>query len=205
MGHLILLRATRETTVNETSHLSIEDAASYIDGTLSDDAREVIERHLAECDSCREEVAASARLVASVPTQARRGVPWRLVVPLAAGILVAVMLVRPASQPDARPTERAVATDGSTIALVAPAADAPLAAGRTRLVWRALDDSVAYNVVLKDASGDEVWTGETADTTIVVPASVRLRAGERYVWRVDGSRTDGTSVASAEMSVRASP
>jgi len=205
MGHLILLRATRETTVNETSHLSVDDAASYIDGTLSDDAREVIERHLAECDSCREEVAASARLVASVPTQARRGVPWRLVVPLAAGILVAVMLVRPANQPDARPTERAVATDGSTIALVAPAADAPLAAGRTRLVWRALDDSVAYNVVLKDASGDEVWTGETADTTIVVPASVRLRAGERYVWRVDGSRTDGTSVASVEMSVRASP
>ena len=205
MGHLILLRATRETTVNETSHLSVDDAASFIDGTLSDDAREVVERHLAECDSCREEVAASARLVASVPTQARRGVPWRLVVPLAAGILVAVMLVRPASQPDARPTERAVATDGSTIALVAPAADAPLAAGRTRLVWRALDDSVAYNVVLKDASGDEVWTGETADTTIVVPASVRLRAGERYVWRVDGSRTDGTSVASVEMSVRASP
>jgi len=65
MGHLILLRATRETTVNETSHLSVDDAASYIDGTLSDDAREVVERHLAECDSCREEVAASARLVAT--------------------------------------------------------------------------------------------------------------------------------------------
>jgi hypothetical protein len=139
-----------------------------------------------------------------VPTQARRGVRWRFVLPLAAGILVAVMLVRPASQPDARPTERAVANDGSAIALVAPAADAPLLVGKTRLVWRALDDSVSYHVVLKDASGDEVWTGETADTAIVVPASVRLRAGEPYVWRVDGQRTDGTSAASAEMSVRAS-
>ena len=108
MGHLILLRGARETTVNETTHLSIEEAASYIDGTLSDDARAAIERHLAECDSCREEVAASARLVATVPTQARRGVPWRLVLPLAAGILVAVMLVRPASRPDATPTERGV-------------------------------------------------------------------------------------------------
>jgi anti-sigma factor RsiW len=205
MGHLILLRATRETTVNETSHLSVDEAASYIDGTLSDDAREVIERHLAECESCREEVAASARLVASVPTQARRGVPWRLVLPLAAGILVAVMIRRPASRPDAAPIERGGAADGSAIALVAPVSGAPLVAGRTRLVWRALDDSVLYNVVLKDAAGAKVWSGETADTMLAVPAGVQLRVGEQYVLRVDGQRTDGSSVSSAEVSVKASP
>jgi len=114
MGHLILLRATRETTVNETSHLSIEDAASYIDGTLSDDAREVIERHLAECDTCREEVAASSRLIATLPATAGRRLPWRLVLPLAAGILVAVVLARPTRRTDVAPAqERGAPSDAS--------------------------------------------------------------------------------------------
>ena len=203
MGHLILLRDSRIAIVSPTSHLSTEEAASYIDGTLSDDARATIERHLAECDSCREEVAAATRLVATVPTQARRGVPWRLVFPLAAGILVAVMLVRPASRPDATPMERGAASDGSTIVLVAPAPGAALVAGKMQLVWRALSDSAFYHVVIKDATGDPVWTGETADTVLNVPAGV-LRAGEQYVWRVDGQRPDDrTSISSVEASLKA--
>jgi len=205
MGHLILLRAARDAIVNATPHLSVDDAASYIDGTLSDDARTTIEHHLADCDSCREEIAASSRLLATVPAPARRGVPWRLVLPLAAGILAVVMIRRPASRPDVAPMERGSATDGSAIALVAPAPGAPLVAGRTRLVWRALDDSVLYNVVLKDAAGAKVWSGETADTVLAVPAGVQLRTGEQYVLRVDGQRTDGSSVSSAEVSVKASP
>ncbi|PYP76577.1 MAG: hypothetical protein DMD35_18250 [Gemmatimonadetes bacterium] len=204
MGHLILLRGARDTAMNATPHLSADDAASFIDGTLSDDARAAIERHLAECDSCREEVAISTRLLATVPASPRRGVPWRLVLPLAAGILVAVMLVRPGGRPTATPTERGGASDGSTIVLIAPAPDAPLVAGRTRLVWRALDDSVLYRVVIKDASGAELWRGETSDTVLAVPPGVHLTPGKQYVMRVDGQRTDGSSVSSTEVSVRAS-
>ena len=58
--------------------------------------------------------------------------------------------------------------------------------------------------MIKDASGEMVWSGETTDTVLAVPAGVRLRAGEQYVWRVDGQRADGTSASSVEASVRAS-
>jgi hypothetical protein len=54
--------------------------------------------------------------------------------------------------------------------------------------------------VIKDASGAPVWSADAADTVLVIPAELRLRPGESYVWRVDGQRTDGTTASSAETS-----
>ena len=201
MGHLILLHPSRDPSVNATPHLSIDDAASYIDGTLTDEARVDIERHLAECDTCREEVAASSRLIATLPAQAGRRLPWRLVVPLAAGILVAVVLARPARRTDVAPAQvRGVPSVASLIVLVAPAPDATVVAGSPRFVWHPIASSIAYRVVIKDASGAPGWSGDAADTVLAIPAELRLRAGESYVWRVDGQRADGTTASSAEAS-----
>ena len=55
-----------------------------------------------------------------------------------------------------------------------------------------------------DASGAELWRGETSDTVLAVPPGVHLTPGKQYVMRVDGQRTDGSSVSSTEVSVRAS-
>jgi hypothetical protein len=201
MGHLILLRPSRGVSMNATPHLSTDDAASYIDGTLTDEVRADVERHLADCDSCREEVAASTRLLATLPAPAGRRLPWRLLVPIAAGILVAVVLVRPTSRTDVAPAqERGAPGDASHIELVAPAPDATLGAGTSRFVWHPIVASIGYRVVIKDASGAPVWNGDVADTVLVIPAELRLRAGESYVWRVDGQRADGTTASSAEAS-----
>jgi hypothetical protein len=201
MGHLILLHPSPGSSVNATPHLSIDDAASYIDGTLTDEARVDIERHLAECDTCREEVAASSRLIATLPATAGRRVPWRLVLPLAAGILVAVVLARPTRRTDVAPAqERGAPSDASQIVLVAPAPDATVAVGTSRFVWHPIAGSIGYRVVIKDASGAPVWSGDVADTVLAIPAELRLRAGESYVWRVDGQRADGTTASSAEAS-----
>jgi hypothetical protein len=190
--------------MSATPHLAADDAASYLDGTLTDDARVEVERHIAECDSCREEIAAAARLVATIPPASRRTLSWwRIALPLAAGIVAVVMLRRPATAPVAESAERAAPADASAIALVSPAPDAVLVPGATRLVWRAIDASTGYDVVIKDSTGATMWKAETADTTLIVPAGISLRAGERYVWVVYGQRGDGTSVPSAESSVRA--
>jgi hypothetical protein len=201
MGHLILLRPSRDVSMTATPHLSTDDAASYIDGTLTDAARLHVERHLAECDSCREEVAASTRLVATLPAPAGRRLPWRLLVPLAAGILVAVVLARAPSRPDVAPAqERGAPSDASHIVLVAPAPDAVLGGGTSRFVWHAMSGSIGYRVVIKDASGAPVWSGDVTDTVLSIPTELRLRAGESYVWRVDGQRADGTTASSSEAS-----
>jgi len=203
MGHLILLHPSRGASVSATPHLSIDDAASYIDGTLTDEARADVERHLAECDTCREEVAASTRLVATLPEPARRQLPWRLVLPLAAGILVAVVLARPTARTAVAPAqERGAPSDASQIVLVAPAPDATLDGEASRFVWHPIAGSIGYRVVIKDASGAPVWSGDVADTVLAIPAALHLRAAESYVWRVDGQRGDGTTASSAEASFR---
>jgi anti-sigma factor RsiW len=199
MGHLILLRPSRVAVVSTTPHLSTEDAASYLDGTLSDEARTDVERHLAECDSCREELAASARLIATVPAPPRRQLAWRLVVPIAAGLLLAIVLRRPARHVELPAgQERGASSDASHITLVSPSPDATIAAGSPRFAWRAMAGSIGYRVVIKDASGAPVWSGDAADTLLVLPAETHLRAGQSYLWRVDGQRADGTTASSAE-------
>ena len=187
-------------------HLSVEDVAGMIDGTLPEHDRERAERHLAECDDCREELATCARVVASSVAAPVRRSPWRNLLPLAAGILLVVWLRRPAEHERATDvSERAAPSTGARIATVSPAADASVSAGALRFAWRPMEGSIGYRVVVKDASGATVWSGDAADTTLALPASVRLQTSVPYVWRVDGQRADGSTAASAESGFRIAP
>lgn len=177
-----------------------------IDGSLAAGERERAEGHLAECDDCREELATCTRVVTSGASAPVRRFPWRHLLPLAAGLLVVVWLRRPVG-PDRVPevAERAAPSAGSRIATVLPAPGAAVAARALRFAWHPIDGSEGYHVVVKDASGAAVWSGDAADTTLALPDSVQLDASTPYVWRVDGQRTDGTTAASVESSFRISP
>jgi hypothetical protein len=100
---------------------------------------------------------------------------------------------------------RASPTTGARILTVSPAADAEVDAGSLRFAWHPMDGSLGYSVVVKDASGARVWSGDAVDTVLTLPDSVHLRAGVPYVWRVDGQRADGSSAASAETGFRIAP
>jgi hypothetical protein len=199
MGHLILLRPSRDVAVSATPHLTAVQIADLVDGTLAVAERAEVERHLANCDDCRDEVAVCAQLVASAPVAPKRRIAWRIVVPLAAGILFAIVLRRPdgAKRLDIE-SERGTPSTGTRITLVAPAPDAAISAGAPRFVWRPIEGSTGYRIVIKDASGTLIWTGDVADTSIAIPDTLRLRPGQSYVWRVDGQRTDGTTASSPE-------
>lgn len=198
MGHLILLRRPRDVAVSATPHLTAAEVAAFVDGTLSDAERERAERHLAECDECREEVASCGRLVATMPIASARRIPYAGVIPLAAAILIAVVWRRPADRSLDTARERGAASEGTRISLVAPAPDAALALAAPQFVWRSIAGSAGYRVVIKDASGALVWSSDVADTSLAVPDSVALQPGRSYLWRVDGQRTDGTTASSAE-------
>jgi hypothetical protein len=206
MGHLILLRAFRGAVVSSAPHLSVEDIAGMIDGSLATADRERAERHLVECDECREELATCTRVVTSGVAPPVRRFPWRHLLPLAAGILVVVWLRRPAT-PDrvSDVSERAAPSMGSRIGTVFPAAGASVAAGALHFACHPIDGCEGYHVVVKDASGAPVWSGDVADTTLVLPDSVRLELNAPYVWRVDGERGDGSTAASAESGFRITP
>ena len=177
-----------------------------IDGTLSEHDRERTQRHLADCDACREELAESARIVASSVTVPVRRFPWRNLLPLAAGILLVVWIRRPAERPRAtNVSERASPTSTARITTVYPAADAPVGASALRFAWRSMEGSIGYSVVVKDTTGAQLWRGDAIDTVLALPDTVRLQPSVRYVWRVDGQRADGSTAASVESEFRIAP
>ena len=207
MGHLTLLRSdARGAVVSGAAHLSVEELASMIDGSLPEHDRDRAERHLAECDSCREELAASARVIATSVSAPVRRFPWRYLLPLAAGILLAVWIRRPVErQHTTDVAQRAAPTTGTRILTVSPAVDAAVDASSLRFAWHPMEGSLGYRVVVKDASGATVWRGDVVDTVLALPDSVRLQPSVSYVWRVDGERADGSSAASTESGFSIAP
>ena len=203
MEHLILPRTMRDPVVSDASHLTSTEMAAFVDATLSPEERVRAERHLAECDACRDEVASCARLVSTAPVEMPRRGRWRVLVPIAAVLLTAVLLRRQtAPEQNTGTLERAVEGDASGIVLVRPEAGRVLRPDELRFVWRPIEGSAGYRMIIKDTTGATVWSQDASDTSYVAPASLPLRPGAPYVWRVDGQRADGSTASSAEIGFR---
>ena len=206
MAHLVLVHAARAAEMTDETHLSVESIASLIDGSLSPEDRAGAERHLAHCDDCREELAASTRAVAAATVTPARRIPWRLIAPLAAGIVLAVLLRPPgASDRVVESPERTPPLRDAAIVTVFPPAKTTLPSGALRFVWRSIESNIGYRVVVKDMSGAPVWSGDVADTVLMLPDTVRFREGASYIWRVDAERADGTTASSPETAFRIEP
>ena len=180
-----------------TEHPSAEDVAAYLSGGLPPAARAVLEEHLADCRECRQLVTSARRLLRThrVPNR----LMW-LVPPAAAAILAIVLLVRvPAPVPGGNEpfrSDSAGPESNLTIAVVAPPEGAVVPAGPIVFVWRAQAGEPLYRVSLGEADGRELWSGETTDTTLPVPAGVALERGRTYYWTVDALGADGRSLTS---------
>lgn len=69
-------------------------------------------------------------------------------------------------------------------------------AGALVFRWLSQPDRPLYRLSVTDASGREVWSTETRDTTIALPAEVSLDRGRTYFWTVDALGADGRSLTS---------
>jgi hypothetical protein len=92
----------------------------------------------------------------------------------------------------------------SGIRAIAPAANAQLDAS-TRFIWNSVQGATSYTLELIDGDGNIAWRGTGTDTAAVLPADLRLRAGEPYTWVVRVDLADGTSSRSAPRSLRMKP
>jgi len=183
-------------------HLSAVDVAAFIDRTMSPAARERAERHMAGCESCREELAASARLASTVPPQ-RRGTPWAWI-GVAAAAAVVILVARPQVERRERgdPIERGHPV--TTPVQVMPA-DLLVRRPDLRFVWRSDGTGTTYRVIVIDANGAPTWTTDLADTTVRIPASTKLSAGMKYFWRVEALHPDGGVTKSEMLSFTIAP
>lgn len=92
----------------------------------------------------------------------------------------------------------------SPVQLVSPRGQITTAPG-SRFTWHAVRSARSYTLVVVDRSGVEVFASSTSDTSLTLPGSVRLQAGERYLWWVQAELTDGTTLSAVTESLTVKP
>jgi len=196
-------------------HLTAGDIAGFMDADLSPAERARIEAHLEGCPDCREELAAVSEMAHSAPQpvpapHSRR--PVRKWLPLTIGIalaasLAAFLLLRPIQLEPFRGHEQLRAPDlgegRARLGIVSPRPDSPTTAAGLRFVWKGSAAGL-YRISVLTESGEPVWTADTQDTVMVLPAAVVLIPGRNYFWQVEGI-ADGIVSSTGYQTLRVRP
>jgi hypothetical protein len=148
---------------------------------------------------------------AAAASPTRTGKRWRALASVgalaAAAAVVAVLFTDRSASEDAvapRIRDAAITADEGRqrIAVVSPPESATVSARSAVFSWRATGADL-YRFTLLSESGEPVWTHETADTTLRLPASVFPSREGAYFWRVDAI-ADGIAATSGARVVRMS-
>jgi hypothetical protein len=178
-------------------HPTSEEVAAYLSYALPANDRAMLEAHLAVCPQCRREVTSARRLIRSQSSPTVR----RWIVPAAAAAaVIAVVLLSPLRSGRLQTISQRAAEDAAvsatmpTIRIVSPASGDTVNRSRVLFAWQSVKAAPLYRLTLTDASGDAVWTKDTSDTTVSLPATVSLGDGKNYFWFVDALVADGTTL-----------
>lgn len=159
--------------------------------------------HVMSCGHCQQEFELLRALARAGGEESRRAVEqirWRRYasVALAASVLLAVGVG--VSQRFVGDEADITRGPGDGIVLAAPDAEAAVAAASpVVLAWHPVDGATRYTIELLATDGGLAFSGETADTTLIVAAP--QSAGE-YRWLVRAQAGDGTERRSAARALR---
>jgi hypothetical protein len=188
-------------------HPDPEEIAAYLSGGIPRAERESLDTHFARCRSCRAELMSARRLLRGASSR-----PWRLVLPAAAAaaailalVLIGTLRDRGVQEEDRLRESPSLSPDLGRIEVVEPGNGASVAPDGLAFSWRARGHQPLYRMTLTDASGGVIWSTETSDTSVALPAEVALRRGQEYLWYVDALDVDGRSVTSGIRRFRLAP
>jgi hypothetical protein len=116
------------------------------------------------------------------------------------GMIGGYYLTRPARP--GFPTDigtRSDTTRSLAVALRAPVGD--VAQAPERFEWAPVDGASRYRVRLTEVDRREIWSGETPDTAIVIPAPVRVQVvpSKTLLWHVTAYDAAGTPIAESDL------
>jgi anti-sigma factor RsiW len=176
------------------AHLTTDDAAAYVDGRLAAAERAAIDSHLAQCAECRLEVVDVTRMV-RVARQRRR---WIVAAPLASLAAAAAMLILFIPPRRAHDSPTALLREPAVTTTVVPALRIPRGAVAVlrAMTWSSVPHADRYRVTVFDRNGSVEWHAQSADTTVLVPDTVRIARGVPYYWKVDARIEMGRWVSS---------
>jgi hypothetical protein len=75
----------------------------------------------------------------------------------------------------------------------------------THFAWHPVVKAERYVVVVVDTTGTELYAGETRDTALALPDSVRLAPGRAYLWWVQARLSDQSTVTAVTQRLVVSP
>jgi hypothetical protein len=182
-------------TTPNTTHLTAEDVAAFLDRHMTAAERAAVEGHLADCRLCRDELTSVRRLMRTGPTVRRILIPAGLAAAAAIAFLALTLgrgsdLAADRTRSEVPSVEAAgsittrLPADGDTISLAKPA-----------LVWSAIAGEPTYRFTLTDASGQPLWSSNTTDTSVTLPPQVTLQPHQTYFWYVDALRANGRAAS----------
>ena len=187
-----------------SAHLDDERLAAFLDGGLTPDDRDKAVSHFAACASCRREMVAAQRLLAThAPT--RR--PWRPIVPVLVAAALAFAFVprfvrTPSTRTDAEKTappsaERAAQPDVRAVVNVVEPVDQSVVRDSVVVFrWGSMGTDATYHISLQDSTGGVLWEATLGDTAATLPRAVKLGTRQLYFWSVDAQLVDGRSARS---------
>ncbi len=175
-------------------HLTTGEVAAYLEKSLTAPEQERVERHLARCAECRDEVV-QVQNIESVSRRPGKGRYLGIGAVVAAAV-VTLVLVTPFGRQllftDTESPTRSSATEGTVaIGAIAPADGDRVSREGLTLLWHSVSAETSYQITLTNPQGDVVWTARTSDTTTAVPSTVELIADASYYWYVDALLEDG--------------
>lgn len=182
-------------TTNNTTHLTAEDVAAFLDRHMTAAERASAQTHLADCRLCRDEVTSVRRLMRTGPTVRRILIPAGLAA-AAAIAFAALTLGRGADLPGERVRSQATTVEtAGTIAARLPVDGDTISLAKPSVVWSPVAGEPTYRFTLTDGSGQPLWTSTTTDTSVTLPSQVILKPRQTYFWFVDALRANGRAAS----------
>ena len=170
--------------------------AALVDGLLEPDDKTGVLSHLAVCHRCCQATASLVRALQSEPIAAalsehvarRRAINRRLRMGAASALaaaagLVGLLTVWP-SEPAVTPAP--VQREPSVGVAAAAVLQEPIgqSAAPEEFRWSPVSGADRYRVTVFDDQANVVWETETQETRAAPPATVGLRPGVQYLWKV---------------------
>jgi hypothetical protein len=171
-----------------------EHLLALADGSLPEQvSREPLVDHLTICPACRRDYDL-LRVVeaAATPRRVGRGVTLALAASIAL-VIGAAFLWRGSSVTEGPGPVRG--GEERPVDLVAPVGTLP-AGERVEFVWRSRSGTPVYELELLGPDGRVLFTGRTADTSLVLPDSLRL-VGAEYQWTLHARGGEGAQPPAA--------
>jgi hypothetical protein len=121
-----------------------------------------------------------------------------MIVPAAAAAVLALALLGrglfrpPVEQEAVRGSEAANGVEAAaSIQVLSPRNEATVAGRAVPFAWVGQPGRPLYRLILTESSGRAVWSQDTNDTTVTLPARITLAPGRTYFWYVDALDSAG--------------